>query len=254
MRLRVLGCSGGVGPSRRTTSLLLDDDVLIDAGSGVGELSLEEMAQIRHIFLTHSHLDHIAFIPLLLDSIFDQITQPLVVHGLPATLDALRQHIFNWVIWPDFSKLPHPDQPVLRFEELVPGTTVTLAGRNLEMVAVNHVVPAVGYVVDCPTGVFAFSGDTSTNETFWAGLNARERLDILVVEAAFCNADIEISRLSKHYCPSLLAADIVKLRHQPEICITHNKPGAEDIIYNECRAAMHGRVLRQLKGNEIFHL
>jgi len=106
MKLRVLGCSGGVGGELRTTSLLVDDDILIDAGSGVGELSLEEMHHIRHVFLTHSHLDHFSFLPLLVDSIFPSIREPLIVHGQPETLEALQKHVFNWTIWPDFAKLP----------------------------------------------------------------------------------------------------------------------------------------------------
>ena len=62
MQIRILGCSGGVSANLRTTSLLVDGDVLIDAGTGVGDLSLEEMSRIQHVFLTHSHLDHIAIL------------------------------------------------------------------------------------------------------------------------------------------------------------------------------------------------
>ena len=152
MRIRVLGCSGGVGGELRTTSLLIDEDILIDAGSGVGELSLEEMHRIHHVFLTHSHLDHFSFLPLLIDSIFPAIREPVVVHGQPETIKALQEHVFNWTIWPDFSKLPNEDQPVLRFETLTPGTPYTLGERTFEMIQVNHIVPGVGYRVECPTG------------------------------------------------------------------------------------------------------
>ena len=254
MKIRILGCSGGVGLGLRTTSLLVDGDILIDAGSGVGDLSLDEMAAIRHVFLTHSHLDHVAFIPLMLDSIFEQRAEPLVVHGQPATIEALQRHIFNWVIWPDFAKLPSADRPVLRYETMMPGQVMTMGARTFEMIPVDHVVPAVGYRVTCPTGVFAFSGDTSTNNSFWAGLNDHERLDVLIVEAAFCNADVAISRLAKHYCPSLLAEDLKKLRHRPNIYITHNKPGDEDIIFAECSKALGDRTLHRLKSGEVLTL
>ncbi|MDH5445253.1 MAG: MBL fold metallo-hydrolase, partial [Gammaproteobacteria bacterium] len=108
MELRVLGCSGGIGEQLRTTSLLLNGEILIDAGTGLGDLSLQEMASIGHVFLTHSHLDHLAGLPLLIDSIFDQIKSPLVIHAQPVTLKAVQDHIFNNVIWPDFSVLPSP--------------------------------------------------------------------------------------------------------------------------------------------------
>ena len=69
MKIRVLGCSGGIGGSLRTTSFLVDDDVLIDAGTGVGDLSLEQLAKIDHIFVSHSHLDHVTSIPFLVDTV-----------------------------------------------------------------------------------------------------------------------------------------------------------------------------------------
>ena len=254
MQLRVLGCSGGIGQGLRTTSLLLDDDILIDAGSGVGDLSLDEMARIRHVFLTHSHLDHIAFIPLLIDSIFDRCETPLTIHGQAETLQALQQHIFNWVIWPDFHKLPTPQRPVMQYQVMKPGLAVTLAGRSLDMIPVVHAVPAVGYRIACPGGVIAFSGDTSTNDSFWSGLNAHERLDVLIVETAFANDDHAISRLAKHYCPTLLAEDIKKLRHRPRIYITHNKPGEEDVIIAECRTALADHDIHRLNSGDVITL
>lgn len=255
MKLRVLGCSGGVGAGLRTTSFLVDDDILIDAGSGVGELTLDEMSKLRHLFITHSHLDHICLLPLLVDSIFDRLKEPLLVHAQPATLKALQDHIFNWAIWPDFAKLPTPDKPVMRYVPMVPGEITCLEGRTFEMIPVNHIVPAVGYRVEGPDGsAFAFSGDTTTNDSFWARVNAFARLDLLIVETAFSNADEELSRLARHYCPNTLAADIVKLRHRPPIYLTHNKPGEEQTIFNECTALLPSWNLKQLRGNEIFQL
>ncbi|NOX75439.1 MAG: 3',5'-cyclic-nucleotide phosphodiesterase [Gammaproteobacteria bacterium] len=254
MKLRILGCSGGVGSELRTTSLLLDEDILIDAGSGVGELTLEEMRRIRHVFLTHSHLDHFSFLPLLVDSIFPCIREPLIVHGQPATLKALQDHVFNWTIWPDFSKLPTEEKPVMRYQPLLPGEIFTLGRRSLEMIQVNHIVPGVGYRAACPSGAFAFSGDTTTNDNFWNVLNQREQLDLLLVEAAFANADEELSKKAGHYTPKLLAEDLKKLNHQPDVYITHNKPGHESTIMNECRQAIIGRKIIAAKSGQTFTL
>lgn len=251
----MLGCSGGVGAGLRTTSLLVDDDILIDAGSGVGELTLDEMSNLRHLFLTHSHLDHICLLPLLVDSVFDRLKEPLMIHGQPATLKALQDHIFNWAIWPDFAKLPTPDKPVMRYVPMLPGEITMLRGRSFEMIPVNHIVPAVGYRVECQAGAaFAFSGDTTTNDTFWARVNAHARLDLLIVETAFSNVDEELSRLARHYCPNTLAADIVKLVHRPSIYLTHNKPGEEQAIFNECTTLLPSWNLKQLRGDEVFKL
>jgi glyoxylase-like metal-dependent hydrolase (beta-lactamase superfamily II) len=118
MRIRVLGCSGGIGNGAFTTALLVDDDVLVDAGTGVADLSIEAMAAIDHVFLTHAHLDHVVCIPFLLDSVGSHRTQPLTVHAQAATLDVLRTHVFNNALWPDFTAIPSRQKPWLRFRGL----------------------------------------------------------------------------------------------------------------------------------------
>ncbi len=243
-----------MGADLRTTSLLLDDDILIDAGTGVGDLSIDEMAALRHIFISHSHLDHIASIPLLVDTVFDRLGDPIRIHGLQGTLDALRNHVFNNVIWPDFTRLPDPRHPVLRYAPMARSRKFHDQGRTIEMVDVNHIVPAVGFIIEQGDRVFAFSGDTTTNDTFWAALNARPRLDLLIVECAFANKDEDLARRACHYCPTTLAADLQKLRHQPEIHISHNKPGDEELIFAECQDMVKGRTLHRLTGGERFTL
>ncbi|HHJ80151.1 MAG TPA: 3',5'-cyclic-nucleotide phosphodiesterase, partial [Candidatus Tenderia electrophaga] len=189
MKLRILGCDGGIGPGLRTTSMLIDEDILIDCGSGVGDLTLDEMARIRHVFLTHSHLDHVAFLPLLVDSIFERIDEPIVIHALPATIQALKEHIFNWAIWPDFSQLPVADRPVMTYLAHNAGDVCVVGGRKIKSIPMNHIVPTVGYRVESETGSsFAFTGDTTTNDTFWNELNSHPRLDLLLLEVAFSNA------------------------------------------------------------------
>ncbi|MDH4274803.1 MAG: 3',5'-cyclic-nucleotide phosphodiesterase [Gammaproteobacteria bacterium] len=254
MNLRILGCSGGIGAGHRTTSFLVEHDILIDAGSGVGELTLAEMGEIRHIFVTHSHLDHVNFIPLLIDTIFSLVKKPVIVHGQAVTLKALQEHIFNWVIWPDFSKLPTPERPVLAFREMVPGQVVDIEGRMIEMIPVNHAVPAVGYRVSKGKKSFAYSGDTSSNDSLWAALNAHDRLDMLIVETAFPNVKEHLAGLAGHYCPKTFAADIVKLKHDTKIYLTHLMPGEEDRILAELSALVPGRSLHRLASGAYFQL
>lgn len=255
MRLRVLGCSGGIGDGRQTTSFLLDDDILIDAGTGVGALTLSEMAGLRHIFLTHSHLDHIAGIPLLVDSIFETLKQPITIHGQPETLAALQQHIFNWVVWPDFARLPSAERPVLRYAPMVVGESRELNGRTLTSIRVEHIVPGVGYCVQDETGAtLAFSGDTCTNDSLWAALNALPRLDMLIVECAFSDQELELSRMAKHYCPQLLLADLAKLTRKVKVHLSHLKPGEETAIMAQLIDARTGHELYRLRGGDLFQL
>jgi len=255
MKVRVLGCSGGIYNNVATTSFLVDDDILIDAGTGVCNLTLDEMRRIKHIFISHSHLDHIASIPLLADTLFDDlIGQPLVVHALPETIKALQDHIFNWTIWPNFTELPHKTNAVLKLEAMKAGTVCELSGRHIEMISVNHTVPGVGYCVEADGKVFAFSGDTTSNENFWASLNKRDSLDLLFVESAFADKDIELAKVAFHYCPKLLAEDLAKLKHKTKVCITHLKPGCEQEIIEQCKADMPDQDVYQLKNGDVFHL
>ena len=117
MRIRILGCSGGIGAGSRTSAMLIDDDVLIDAGTGIGDLALEDLDPIRHVFLTHAHLDHVAGLPMLVDRVFDKdFVEPLTVYAREETLRAIQDHLFNGVIWPDFAKLPTAARPMLRYQ------------------------------------------------------------------------------------------------------------------------------------------
>lgn len=252
MKIRILGCSGGIGGSLHTTSLLIDDDILIDAGTGISNLTNAEMAKVRHIFITHTHLDHIACLPLMIDSIFDQIKQPIIIHGQQLSIDALKNNIFNWAIWPNFAELPTSQAPVIRYEPLQPGETRVIDNRTFESIPVNHIVPTVAFRVSTADAAIAYSGDTTTNDTLWNALNAHDRLDMLLVEVAFGNHLEALCKRARHYSPNLLAADLTKLRHRPSICITHNKPGEEDNIMQECQAAIPDRPLTFLHGNEVF--
>jgi len=254
MELRVLGCSGGIGANMCTTSLLVDSDILIDGGTGLSELSLEEMSAIRHIFVTHSHLDHIAGIPMLLDSVFEAIRQPLVLHAREETIQVLKKHIFNWQVWPDFTALPSRERPVLQLRVMQPGERVSVGARSVEMIAVNHAVPAAGYRVQNGVGCFAFSGDTTSNDDFWEALNRHEKLDLLIVESAFPDQERELSIKARHYCPQLLASDLKKLHHRPALFLTHLKPGSEDAIVAQCREQIDALQVQRLCGGDRFKL
>jgi len=254
MQLRILGCSGSINRGAHTTSLLVDDDVLIDAGTGVGELTLKEMMSIQHVFLTHSHLDHIAGLPFLVDVLFSRDTDPLRVYASHDTVAAIHKHIFNWQIWPDFAELPSKKSPAIKFYAMDNDSTMELDGRRFEMIPVNHVVPGVAYHVSNGGGSFCFSGDTTTNDSLWDTLNKKDPLDLLVVEVGFPDEQIALSRLAKHYCPQLLGEDLRKLKHRPRIGISHLKPGFEDLAFEQCREAINGFELLRLHGGDTFEL
>jgi len=252
MQLRILGCSGGIGGDLRTTAMLLDHDTLIDAGTGVGDLSINELAQIDHIFITHSHMDHVATIPFIVDTVGWMRDRPLTVHATQETLAILRDHLFNWKLWPDFSQIPNAQNPVMRFEAVTLGDAVILSGRSITPLPAEHVVPAVGYHLDSGRASLVFTGDTTTNEALWPIVNGISNLKYLIIETALSDRDRELARLSKHLCPSLLAAELGKLKLTPEIYITHLKPRESELIMQQIAVTVKERRLRMLQNNHVF--
>jgi ribonuclease BN (tRNA processing enzyme) len=248
MRLRVLGCSGGIGGRHlRTTSFLVDSDVLIDAGTGVGDLTLAELSQIDHIFITHSHLDHVTSIPFLVDTVGGMRSRPLVVHAVRATIEILKNHLFNWAIWPDFSEIPTPEAPFLCYEEIELGKPVTLSGRRITAIPARHTVPAVGYHLDSGSASLVFTGDTGPNDELWRVVNRIANLRFLIIDTAFSNKERHLAEISRHLCPATLAEELAKLERNAEIYITHLKPGEIEPTMQEieeCAGKFRPRMLQ----------
>jgi ribonuclease BN (tRNA processing enzyme) len=248
MRLRVLGCSGGIGGRHlRTTSFLVDSDILIDAGTGVGDLSMAELSLIDHIFITHSHLDHVASIPFLVDTIGGMRAKPITVYATAPTVEIMRNHLFNWAIWPDFTEIPSAEAPFLRYEHLEVGRTVTLAGREITPLPARHTVPAVGYHLDSGAASLVFTGDTAPNDALWRIVNRIRNLKILIIETAFSNKERHLAEISRHLCPATLAEELAKLERSAEIYITHLKPGEIEPTMQEieeCAGSFRPRMLQ----------
>jgi len=255
MKIRILGCSGGIGGRHlRTTSILLDNDILIDCGTGVADLSIAELAQVDHVFLTHSHMDHIACLPLMIDTVGDMRNRALTVHALPATLEILRRHIFNWAVWPDFGEIPTPQQPWLRFEPLTIGEAVSLVGRRVVPLPANHTVPACAFLLDSGTAGLVFSGDTGPCPPLWQAVNAIDNLKILIIETAFSNRERKIAESSRHLCPAMLLEELRNLQSRPEIFITHLKPGQIELTMEEIEESIGEFRPRMLQNNQVFEL
>ncbi|UXY16179.1 3',5'-cyclic-nucleotide phosphodiesterase [Chitiniphilus purpureus] len=254
MQLRILGCSGGIGAGNRTTALLLGRHVLIDAGTGLGELTMDELAQIDHVFLTHAHMDHIACLPMLIDTVFSKRTQPITVHGCSATLAALREHVFNWRIWPDFTAIPSPEAGMLRLCTFEAGETRSAAGCGITALPVRHTVPALAYALDSGHSTLVFSGDTADCAEFWGAVNALPQLATLIIETAFADHEQALAEVSRHFSPRQLIAALSQLARpeQVQILITHLKPADQELTMREVLASGgHYRIARLAQGQTI---
>ena len=243
---RILGCSGGISKDLRTTSFLLNDNILIDAGTGVGDLTLDEMRKIDYLFLTHSHLDHICSLPFILDAVGVNRPKPLKVFGIGHTIQALQNHIFNNVIWPDFTKIPSPENPSITLQAIEIGQTINVDQIQITALPVNHSIPANGYWIDSGEGALVFSGDTGPSKEFWEVVNsemlenyrAQDYLQHLIIETSFTNAEQELAKISGHYHPESLAMDLQKLNTACQIWITHLKPDEAPKIMQEITSCL----------------
>lgn len=254
MKIKVLGCSGGIGKGLRTTSFLVDDDILVDAGTGVGDLPMSALLSIDHIFVTHSHLDHIACIPFLIDTVMGIREKPVTLHATHETWRILKEHIFNWKIWPDFNCIPTASNPFLRYEEIKVGEAVELNGRKITATPANHVVPAVGFRIDSGCASLVFSGDTAGCDAFWDMVNSMDNLRYLIIETAFSNAEIDLAMASKHLCPSMLIEELRKLQRPAQIFISHLKPGEGEVIMREVLDQAKAFSPTELYSQQVFDI
>jgi ribonuclease BN (tRNA processing enzyme) len=242
MILNVLGCSGSIAAGCKTTAFLLDGDVLIDAGTGVGDVELEALACVDHILVSHSHLDHVLSIGLIADGVM-RLRHALgrgaiQVHALPETIAALRTHIFNGVIWPDFTRLPSAEHPALQLVPFAVGDVLALNGKQIEVLSAAHTVPAVGFAVagqpgpDGVPGWWVYTGDTGPNPLLWERLR-RMKVAHLIIETAFSDEERQLARISRHLCPAALGQELAQLQGSVDVHITHIKPGEMESVMTQ---------------------
>ncbi|MGH1462366.1 MAG: MBL fold metallo-hydrolase [Neptuniibacter sp.] len=233
MKIEILGCSGGIGHGLKTTTFLVDDSLLLDAGTGIELLKMDQMLAIRDVVITHAHIDHIIGLPLMLATIYDQHEETINVYALPDVIEALESHIFNWTIWPDYTKLPE-NKPIVSLHKINVGEKLTLQGKSIEALPAEHPTPTIGYFISKGKSSFAFTGDTGINDQLWPILNQRKP-DTLIIDVSFTDEVDELAKLSGHLTPSHLSAQLKKFSHPARVLITHLKPGFEDTIMQQCR-------------------
>ena len=254
MRIKVLGCDGGIGGSLRTCALLVNDNVLLDAGTGVGDLPLSELIKIEHVFITHAHSDHTACLPLLLDAVVTSRSHPITVHATDETVQALQSHIFNWSIWPDFTQIPSPDSPSMQYSRVELGEVVDLGFCRITPVPAEHAIPTVGLHLQNSSGSLVYCGDTTSCDPLWEAVNAIDDLKYLIIETAFDNAKLRLAERAGHLCPILLAAELEKLKRPAQILIDHMKPGLGDTIMREIAQEVRNQFPGELKRGQILEL
>jgi ribonuclease BN (tRNA processing enzyme) len=242
---------GGDNPGFFLSSYLVDEVVAIDAG-GLGFMDdLAAQQRIEHIFITHSHMDHIGSLPIFLDTVSQAEDRCVTVHAGAATLESLRRDVFNDRVWPDFIGMSEKGSPFVKLALLEPGRPVEAGGLRLTPLAVDHVVPTIGFLIEAPGVMVAIPSDTGPTDSFWREAGASPYLKAVFLEASFPDAMSELAMLSKHLTPAMFAAEARKLPRPVPFVAVHIKPRFYNQVVAELQAlAMPG--LRIGRPGETF--
>ncbi len=233
MRITTLGCNGSITGELRTTCYQVDEDILIDAGSGAGDLNLAQAIAINTVFLTHSHLDHCALLPMLADAAGSFRDSPLTVYALPETIAILKEHMLNNLLWPDYTVLPTQERPYIRFHPIRLGDMVELSDRRITALPARHSIPCIAYRVDSGNASWVYSADTTFCEDFWHALNRIDNLKYLLIENTFRNDNAAGAQRSGHITAELLAQGLQLLERPVELFIVHMEAGYEEVTMRE---------------------
>ena len=225
MEIRVLGCHGAEMPGYRTTCFMINETTLVDAGSITSVLELGEQKAIKDILVTHSHLDHIKDIPLFADNIVGTLESHVNVISSKEVISVLKNHLFNNIIWPDFSRIPTPEKPVINFIEIEPGIPFKVNGLTVLAVEVNHPVPTLGYILSDDDGSMAILGDTGPTTEIWKTIGETKNMKGVFIETSFPNSMGDLAELSGHLTPDMLEKEIAKLNGSKiPVYVYHMKP------------------------------
>lgn len=248
MIVKVGGCFGGELPGFHSSGFLVNGRLLFDAGTVTSAFSWGEQAAITDVFLTHAHLDHVQELAFLADNRAGRASRPFVVTSTAPVIGALRRHLFNDRIWPDFNRIPSRRAPVLRYRTIPAGRYANAAGLRIKPVAVSHTAPAVGYIIREPRAALLYTGDTGPTEAIWRAARRLPELKAAIVEVSFPNAMEDVAVRSGHLTPALLARELQRLgRSDLAVYGFHMKPLHLETIAEELRALPGPRVelLRQ---------
>lgn len=254
MELRVLGCHGGQTNEHRTSALLVDGRLAIDAGALTSEIGIAEQKKIRAVLVSHCHMDHVRDLATLADTRCQSGGDTIVLAGTAGTVAALKAHYFNDLLWPDFTKIRTTRGPTIRYQVLRPEREVVIAGYSVKPVLVHHTVESAAFVVRRGRSTFAYSGDTGPTERLWQVLQDVD-LKALVMEVSFPNAEQALATVSGHHTPRSLEVDLAKLgdRRDLPILLFHIKPSFERTVLREL-SRIRGRNLTILSPGDTFIL
>ena len=255
--VKILGASGSKAKNLNTTSFQIYKDIVIDAGNILNALG-DDAKDINHIFLTHSHADHITDLPFIIETFFDKRETPLTIYALEETLEVLKKHSFNDVIWPDFTKikLPKNDMFSLILKPIKLNEIIKIHNYSIKAIYANHISGSCGFVIIKDNQGFVISGDTHTNPEIWEEINNNDEIKSLIVECSFPDKFEELARITKHLTPALIANELKNLiRKDISIFYYHLKPSYKKELLEDIEKhkllSYNGKILNE---GDVIHI
>jgi len=233
---------GGDGELQFLTSFMINDSVAVDAGSLGFQSDLAIQNQVRHVFLTHSHMDHLASLPVFLETVFSRDIPPPQVFALPEVWESIRKHLFNDILYPDFVRLSATGVPFLEWQPLVPGAPVQAGDLTLTPFPLQHAVPTLGFVIDDGSNAVAIVTDTGPTRAIWDECRKRANLRAVFLECAFPKSMRSLADLSGHLSTDMIASELAKAPPELPIYLVHIKPHHRPMILNELSALSNPRI------------
>lgn len=252
MKVQILGGHGGQVQGFSTTSFLINDELLIDAGSVTSALSIQQQSKIDHILISHAHLDHVKDLAFLCDNCFGLRPVPFKVYTHPGVKKILKDHLFNETIWPDFTILPNATNPTMQILPILPEVSFEIKDYKITPYRVQHPNDAMGFIIEQKNKSVLFTCDTAATDRIWAAAHEKGNIVGIFTEVSFPNSLKGVAVASDHHTPKSMKTEIDKMPPNVPIILTHLKPNYKDVIMKELSELNEKRLKVLERDGEIF--
>jgi ribonuclease BN (tRNA processing enzyme) len=253
MKVQVLGGHGGLAKGFETTSYLIDDKLLIDAGAVASTLSIHSQTQIDNILISHCHLDHIKDLAFICDNCFGLKDKPFHVYTHDTVHKIIKTHLLNDIIWPDFTILPNRQNPTMTIHSIPDEKKLTLGEYVITPIKVKHALDAMGFIIEKGETAIVFTLDTGPTERIWEVARSNKNVKAIFTEVSFPNHLGKVAEISEHHTPLSLKAELPKMPKNVPIILTHLKPNyRQEIIKEMADVGEQQRIKILEKDGEIF--
>ena len=237
MQVKIIGGHGGVTKNYHATSYLIDESLLIDAGSVASGLDIQAQLKIDHILLSHAHLDHTKDLAFICDNCFGLKGKPFEVYCHKNVQTAVKDHIFNDTIWPDFSVLPTKENPTIHFNSIEPEKILNLGEYKVTPVHVNHPVfenkEGYGFIIEKGDKAILFTQDTAATDRIWEIGKEYKNLKAIFTEVSFPNHLQNVADISYHHSPATIKEELLKMPKDVPVYLGHLKPNYQEQLIQE---------------------